>query len=212
MLLLDAVTAALGYLGQHPALPIRLAAQSARLRLAVPVPAIHFLLTHLTGAGDLVVEADPPGIRVTTALDLFGTALGVRACVEVTGVEAGPDLLRVTLRVSGLDLKAPAGTPAAQLIGSLDLRRPASLLGMLPVKPGLLAEADDDRFVIDLFRLSALKHNVRLQRVLAILGPLVRVSRVATEKDVLAISLVPRPLGLLETAQALVALRRATAE
>ncbi|HEY3356590.1 MAG TPA: hypothetical protein VGQ83_25285, partial [Polyangia bacterium] len=85
-------------------------------------------------------------------------------------------------------------------------------LGMLPVKPGLLAEADGDLFVIDLLRLRALKHNQKLQRVLALLGPLVRVSRVATEKDVLAISLTPRLLGLVETAQALIALRRATAE
>jgi hypothetical protein len=118
-------------------------------------------------------------------------------------VRTGDGLLQVALTVRSLELDAPAGSPAAMMISRLDLKRPATLLDMLPKKPPIIAEALEDRFVLDLLRLRPLARNATLRRALAVLGPVLGIGAVATDGDLLTIALVPRPTGVIEAVMAL---------
>src|SRR6185503_443068 len=108
-------------------------------------------------------------------------------------IEPRGDSLNVTLRVSDLALTAPPNSPAAMMVQSLDLSRPAALLAMMPARHNALVEARDDRFVLDLLKIKALGQNPHLRRVLTALSFL-RIESARVESDVLVLPVGVSPL------------------
>ena len=76
-------------------------------------------------------DADP-AIGVGLTIDLYGTKLEVSSKIEIESIENLDDEFKIALRVSGLDVKAPAGSPAAMMIQSMDFTRPGNLMKMMP--------------------------------------------------------------------------------
>jgi hypothetical protein len=88
---------------------------------------------------------------------------------------------------------APPNSPAAMMVASLPLDKPAALMNMMPQKHSALVEANHDRFVIDLLKIKALAKNPVLRRVLAGLS-FVRV--VSAQGDNLALGLDVSPMAI----------------
>ena len=97
--------------------------------------------------------------------------------------------------MTDLDVQAPPNSPAAMMIQSLDLKRPGSLMNMMPQKHAVLVSTTDDRFVLDLFKIPALARNARLRKALAALS-FIRVDGVRARGDLLAIGFHVSPLGI----------------
>jgi hypothetical protein len=129
-------------------------------------------------------------------VDLFGTKLRVSANIGFDAVSAGPEEMRIEIRVGDLKVVAPPGSPAAQMISAMDLKRPGSLMGFMPRRPAVLVEARDDRFVFDLLKVPALAKNKALRKALTVLSDVLSIKEVTTNGDVLVISFGVRPTAV----------------
>lgn len=200
MLPIEAVKNGLGYLRQNPTFLLQAARDAARLRIAVPLDALRWLIEKLPKRGkgpqELEVFATPPALGVGATVDLFGTKLRVSASVSIDQVRAGSEEVRIELRVADLQIQAPPGSPAAQMIGAMDLKRPGNLMGFMPKKPPALVEAKDDRFVLDLLRVPSLGANKVLRKALGVVADVVSIKEIRTQGDVLVIGLGVHPLAL----------------
>lgn len=197
-MLLAAARGALTYVLSHPTVLIAAARNAARFELSIPIDLLRWAIDRRPrGKGPERIElfdADP-ALGVALTVDLYGTKLTVSARIEIESIENLADELKLALRVSGLDVKAPPDSPAAMMIQSMDLSRPGNLMKMMPQKHAALVSADDDRFVLDLLKIPALARNARFRRVLAALS-FIRVGGVRASDDVLAIGLDVSPLAI----------------
>jgi hypothetical protein len=195
-MLIDSAIKAAGFLTSHPLFFLQSALNVARRELTLPIPLLQWAIDKRPrGKGPERIElthADPAlGLGLT--VDLYGTKLQVSAELTIESIEPKPDALNLALRVRNLKLDAPAGSPAAMMMASLDLTKPASLVKMMPMQHGALIEAHDDRFVLDLLQIPALARNPVLRRVLTALSFL-RVSGARADGDLLALHLDVSPL------------------
>ena len=199
MSILDLATGGLSYLRQNPMFLLAAARNAARLHVAVPLDLLRWAIDRRPrgkGPERIEISGSDGALGVALTVDLYGTKIDVSTRVEVESIENLADALRISLRVSDLDVKAPANSPAAQMIKAMDLSRPGNLMKMMPKRHAALVEATDDRFVIDLLQVPALAKNRTLRRLLAGLSDALVIRTVATEGDLLLIGLRVDPLSV----------------
>ena len=148
-----------------------------------------------------MLTARPPTLALDATLSLIGgNRLQAGAAVEFEFVELGPDVLRVAVRLHEVEVialtpESPVGKMLAS--GFFDFSVPAKLLGILPKRPKVIAEASGNRFVLDLLQLPLLAANLHLRRALATFSPVVQVRELRTEGDWLLVQLKARPSGFV---------------
>ena len=193
------------YLRYHPATLVVFARHAAGRRVAIPLDVLRWALDQLPEGGgkpeSLTITARPPSLALDATVSLMGSnRLRASAAVEVECVALGADALRLSLRLHEVDVvpltpDSPLGKMLAS--GVFDFSRPASLLGFVPKRPAVIAEAKDDRFVLDLLELPRLARNRRLRRALATISPVIQVRDLRTEGDWLLVQLQATPSGLV---------------
>jgi hypothetical protein len=172
-MLIDSARSALSFFVSHPLFVLQSARNAVHRELTLPIPLLQWAIDRRPrGKGPDRIElfhADPAlGLELT--VDLYGTKLDVRCELTIEAIEPRSDALNLALRVKNLRLSAPQGSPAAMMVQSLDLSRPAAMMNMMPQKHAALVEANDDRFVLDLLKIEALANNSALRRVLTALS------------------------------------------
>jgi hypothetical protein len=202
---------AMGWVRRHPEQVVDSIKEAVGLRVSVPLDVLRFFVSQIKGKKaprDVEIAAVPPGLRLSATVRAMKTTLRVSAIVLVDSVRIGPDEFRLEVRLRDIAIAiiGATDTPLAALIqsGSLDLRHPGKLVGMLPQRPAYLVEADDDRFVLDLMRDPKL--GARLRRPLSLVTPIVSISGIRSKGDALGLQLSCLPAGL---AAAIVTVRSA---
>lgn len=197
---LDDLQKGFAYLRGNPHFLLRAALNAARLRLGVPMDAVRWLIDRLArgkAPRDLMIEAVPPGLRVSATAEVMGTPIFVSAVIYIEDVVLASDSIRVRLRVNELAVKPPEGSPVASMVMMMDLTKPGDLLGFLPMKPPMIVGAQGDEFVLDLLKLPKLAKNPRARAIVAALSEILAVRELATEDDLLVLGLRAMPSGLL---------------
>jgi len=195
---------ALRWVGEHPRAALHSVGGLGRLRIGLPLDVLRYLVQSLwqgkQAPTDVRIEASPPGLRFEGSLRLAGTTLRVSAIASVDDVQIEAASARLTLRIGALEVRVLEGkdTPLGSLLrsGYVDLRKPASLLGYLPRKPAALLEADQDRFVIDLWKLPQLARAAGARRVTLVLAQVLGVAAIQTEQDRVDVHLRLQPKGI----------------
>jgi hypothetical protein len=186
---------AASYLISHPLLPLHAARNAVRSEVTIPIALLSWAIDKRPrGKGPERIElfdADP-ALGILLTVDLYGTKLTVTAHITIESLERVDESLNLTLDVRELKLDAPPGSPAAMMVGSLDLSRPATLMNMMPQKHAALVSAENNRFVLDLMKIKPLQRNETLQRVLAALS-FVRVTGTRADGGNLALTLDVSP-------------------
>lgn len=186
----------LSYLASNPMYLLRSARNAVRREITIPLDLLRWAIGRRPrGKGPERIDllSADPALGLGLTVDLYGTKLEVSAHVAIEGIEPHEDALKVTLRVSDLALTAPPNSPAAMMVQSLDLSRPAALLNMMPARHNALVDAQGDRFVLDLLKIKALGKNPRLRRLLTALSFL-RIEGARVENDVLVLPIGVSPL------------------
>jgi hypothetical protein len=205
--MLTVLKGSLSYLAANPFVLVKAARNAARLELSVPIDLLRWAIDRRPrGKGPERIElfSADPALGVGLTVDLYGTKIDVSVKILIEAIDNLDDELKVTLRVNELEIKAPPDSPAAMMIGSLDLSRPGNLMNMMPQKHAALVSAGDDTFVIDLLKIKALANNARFRQLLGALS-FIRVRGVRADGELLAIGLEIKPLAIPD------ALRRARA-
>jgi hypothetical protein len=188
---------------KNPAAMFNIARHALGLKVAIPLDALRWFISN-TPPGrkapqDVTVIARPPAINVGASVDLMGTPVRASASIRIEELQVAPEQLRVKVRLSNVDLKllGEAFTPVAGLIksGALDLSKPGNLAKFMPKRPDVLVEAQDDYIVLDLMKNPKIRQNDRVRRVLETLTPVVNVTSLETDGDMLLIGLRATPLG-----------------
>ncbi len=207
----DALRAGVDYIRRNPGEILTVAKAAAGLRATVPLDALRWLSDHAPkgkkGPKDLVLGSAPPALSFGITSELMGSEFRASGEIIVEDIVAGPNDLRITIRVSNLKLQALAGdnTPMGNLFKAMDLTKPASLLSFLPSKPPAIVEASGDRFTLDLLKVPKIASNPVVRRALEVVTPVVAITEIRTENDHLVIGFRPKSGGL---SSALAALRR----
>lgn len=207
----NALRAGADYLRRRPSEILTVARNAAGLKLTIPLDALRWLADHLPKKGkapkDLTLGTAPPALSFGVTAELMGNPLRAGGEVRVEDIKAGPDELRVTLRISNLSLKALGAqdSPMANLFKSMDLTKPGQLMNFMPQRPPALIEAKDDRIVLDLLKVPKIASNPLVRRTLEVITPVLSIAEVRTEDDHLVIALRARAGGI---ATALSALRK----
>lgn len=188
---------------KNPAAMFNIARHALGLKVAIPLDALRWFISN-TPPGrkapqDVTVIARPPAINIGASVDLMGTPVRASASIRIEELQVAPEQLRVKVRLSNVDLKllGEAFTPVAGLIksGALDLSKPGNLAKFMPKRPDVLVEAQDDYIVLDLMKNPKIRQNDRVRRVLETLTPVVNVTSIETDGDMLLIGLRATPLG-----------------
>lgn len=200
--------AAAGYLKRHPEELVRTLRNAPSFRFGVPLDAFRWLAGQFGGQRmrDIVIEAVPPGLRISAAVEAMATPLRVSGVVHIDRVEFSSETLRLALRLRQLSIQVldeRCETPVAALIrsGALDLSRPGNLAAFMPKRPPVLVEAKDDRIVLDLMKHPKLAKNPQIGRVLGMISPLFSVRAVESESDHFDVVLQPFPEGMAQAWQ-----------
>jgi hypothetical protein len=204
----DALRAGVGYIRRNPSEILAVAKNAAGLRATVPLDALRWFADHLKkGPKDLVIGSAPPALSFGVTSELMGNEFRATGDIVVEDVVAGPDELRVTIRLRNLKLQALGGenSPMGNLFKAMDLTKPASLLSFLPQRPPAIVEASGDRFTLDLLKVPKIASNPAVRRALEVLTPVVAITEIRTENEHLVIGFRPKTGGL---AAAIAALRR----
>jgi len=194
--------AGLGYFTKDPRTIVSAAREAARLRFTIPLDVIRVALAKIRSkaVSDFSVAGEEPGLRLGLVASVMGNKLRVGALLLVDEITLGPSLLRVALRVHGLTVE-PQGNvagPISALLasGAIDLAKPGNLMGFLPKKPAMIADARDDRFELDLLQIPSLRDNPRVQKALTMLTPVLAIRDVQTRGDALLVGVRIHASGL----------------
>ena len=109
------------------------------------------------------------------------------------------DEMTLVLRLEEVMLKlnGDAQTPVAALIksGALDLSNPGSLVGFMPNKSPVIAEAKDNRITLDLMRDPRIGQNPMVRSLVAVLTSLVTLRDIESDDEHLEIGFRALPAG-----------------
>ncbi|MAQ16536.1 MAG: hypothetical protein CMN30_17295 [Sandaracinus sp.] len=198
----SAVEAARGYIRENPSEITRAIRNAFGLRLGVPLAALRWFGKQAEKAGkveDLKVDAVPPGVRVSASVDLMGTPIRAGAIVYIDRIVFDDDEMTLVLRLEEVMLKlnGDAQTPVAALIksGALDLSNPGSLVGFMPNKSPVIAEAKDNRITLDLMRDPRIGQNPMVRSLVAVLTSLVTLRDIESDDEHLEIGFRALPAG-----------------
>lgn len=197
-----ALDAARGYLRANPQEITRAVRNVFGLRVEVPIAALRWLGSQAEKSGkveDLKIDAAPPGIRVAASIDLMGTPIRAGAVAFIDRVVFNEEELTVALRLEEIALKlnGEAETPVAALIksGALDLTNPGTLMSYMPSRPPIIAEAKDNRIVLDLMRDGRIGNNPLVRAAVAVLTSFVTLRNVETDDGHLEVAFRAMPVG-----------------
>ncbi len=187
----------------HPTTVLSMARHALGMRIAIPLDAVRWFIANTPPSKkapqDVTITAKPPAIVLGATVDLMGTTVRASAAIRIDQLEVGPEHLRVQMRVNDVSLKVlgESFTPVAGLIksGALDLSKPGNLANFMPKKPDVLVSAKDDVIVLDLMKNPKIRQNDKVRRVLETLTPVVNVSGLSTDRDLLVIQIRATPLG-----------------
>lgn len=189
---------------------MHMARHALGMRVAVPLDALRWFIANTPPSKkaptDVTISAEPPAVTLEATVDLMGTKVRAAATVCVDELRVHTEQLRVSLRLSDVNLKVQgnSSSPVAALLqsGALDLSKPGNLVNFMPKKPDVLVEAHDDVLVLDLMKNPRLRMNPTLHRVLSTLTPVVNVTALKTEGDFLILALRATPTGFPRAFQA----------
>lgn len=192
------------YLKAHPEEITRALRGALGLRIGIPLDALRYLAREIGGGRrapkDIVIEAAPPGLRVTLTVDAMGTPLRASFTVYAEEVDVRADAIQVGLRVANLKINVlgDESSPIAGFLrsGAIDLNKPGNLVSFLPKRPAALIDAKDDKFTLDLLKLPAVSKNATVARVLRICAPVLGVRALKTKDDHLDVHLKATPSGI----------------
>jgi hypothetical protein len=201
-----AVQAVVRYLRRHPEEFVRAARSAAALRVGIPLDALRWLAAQPRSPRaprDVVIEAVPPGLRVSATVDLMGNVVRASGVLCLDHVDLGRERMLVQLRLREVTLEVLeelADSAVATLIksGALDLSKPGNLAAYMPRRPAMLVEAEDDRVVLDLRKHPKLADNARARRLLELFIPVLTVRQVETNDEHLDVQLTGFPAGFGE--------------
>jgi hypothetical protein len=187
----------------NPTTMLSMARHALGMRIAIPLDALRWFISSTPPSKkapqDVTINAKPPAIVLGATIDLMGTTVRASAAIKIDQLEIGPESLRVSLRLADVNLKVigESFTPVAGLIksGALDLSKPGNLANFMPKKPDVLVSAKDDVIVLDLMKNPKIRQNDKVRRVLETLTPVVNVSGLSTDRDLLLIQVRATPLG-----------------
>ena len=201
--------AAGGYVRRHPEELLRALRNVIGMRVGLPLDALRWLAGQANGKRapkDVQIEAVPPGIRAGATIDLMGTTVRASSVVYIERISLSDRELPLEIRLADVSLKVigDADTPVAALIksGALDLSKPGNLAAYMPKRPPSLIEAKDDRIVIDLLKDPKIAKNGKLERLLALVTPIVTVRSVESEWEHLDVLVALFPNGVGEAVAA----------
>jgi len=183
---------------------LSMARHALGMRIAVPLDALRWFIANTPPSKkapqDVTITPRPPAIGIGATVDLMGTTVRAGASIRVDQIEVGDEKFKVWLRLSDVTMKVlgESATPVAGLIksGALDLSKPGNLAKFMPKKSPVLVEAHDDVIVLDLMQDPKIAANVRVRGILGTLTPVVQVSSLSTEGDMLIMQLRASPFGL----------------
>ena len=185
------VNKATAYLKGHPEEILRILKGALGLRFGVPMDTIRYFVKEFGGGKkapkDVVIEAAPPGLRISLTVDAMGTELRAVLVVYIEELDFTVEQLRVGLRIEGLKISVlgDASSPVAGLIksGALDLSKPGNLVAFMPKRPAALVDAKDDRIVIDLMKVPQIGSNAKIKQTLKVVTPVVGLRAIKTKDD-----------------------------
>ena len=187
---------------RNPLTLFKLARHAAGFRVAIPLDALRWFVANSSSKKapqDVSITARPPAVHVGATVEMMGSRLRASGSVRVDELRIHPDELRLTLRLSDVDMRVldSSVTPISGLIksGALDLSKPGNLANFMPKKPPALIEAHDDILVLDLMKVPKIASNHRLRQVLSRLTPVVNVAALKTDGDFLVVALRATPMG-----------------
>ena len=178
------------------------------LRLGIPLAAFRWIADQAVAAGkaeDVRIEAVEPGLRVAATIDLMKTPVRASAAVYVERLHFTGKELRIEIRLEEVELSlaGESSSPVAALIksGALDLSKPGTLAGNLPLPP-FIVEARDNRFVLDLMRHPKIGRSELLKNAAGLMTSVVTVHGVDTDDDHLDLAFRALPEGVFHAAGA----------
>ncbi len=197
-----ALRAGLDYVRKNPFAFVTVVREAVRMRVVVPLDVVRWGLGKIRSSklSELSVSAQPPGLGLGMVVSVMGSRLRVGGTLRIDEIRVGPGTLQVELRLHDLSV-APVDGPAGPIqallsSGAIDLTKPGNLVSFLPKRPELIAEAEGDRFVLDLMRVRKLADNPRVQKILGLVSPVLSIREVETGGDDLLVGLRVRPTGL----------------
>lgn len=198
----DALNTAYKYFRGHPEEVARLVKSGFGLRFGVPLAAFRWTLEQVVEdvAGlDPTIEAVPPGLKLAATLERMETTIRVSMVLYVTRIQITSDQARVHLRFEDVNLKvlSEKRTLVSALInsGALDIGQLGSLVRELPKRPPVIAEAGNDRVVIDLMQSPRFNDNRIVKHLAGLMSSLITVHGVQTETEHLDVVFRALPRG-----------------
>ncbi len=180
------------------------------LRIGVPIVALRWLGKQVEKTGkvqNLKIDSVPPGIKLSADLELMNTPIRASAVVYIDRVVFNEEELTVALRLENVSLKlnGEAETPVAALIksGALDLSSPGTLVGFMPDRNPVIAEANDNRIVLDLMRDPKIGRNPLVRNIVAVLTSFVTLQGISTDESHLDVAFRALPAGVRGAARSL---------
>jgi len=192
------------FMVKNPTAMLSMARHALGMRIAVPLDAVRWFISNTPPSKkapqDVTISPRPPAIGIGATVDLMGTTVRAGASIRVDKIEVSDTQFRVTLRISDVTMKVlgESFTPVAGLIksGALDLSKPGNLAKFMPKRPPVLVEAHDDIIVLDLMQNPKFAANDRVRGILATMTPVVNVSGLSTDGDMLILQLRASPFGI----------------
>ena len=211
-----ALVAAARYIQQNPRILLEVAMNATGMKVTVPLSVLRYFGEKLgeskKGPKDIVVEAVPPGLRVSATVNAMGTGLRVGATLSINEVNLDEQEFKMDVQLTNVVLRVAgeSDSPVAALIksGALDLSRPGNLAKYLPNRPKFIVEANGDHLVLDLMREPKITENPNVSKILGLLVPVLGLKSIGTEGDALVIALTPKPEGFPKVIQAVKNLRK----
>lgn len=149
---------------------------------------------------DLTLDPVPPGIRIAATIEPMQTPIRASATLYVDRIDFDETQMSIALRVENIELRVvgDAKTPIAALIksGALNLANIGTLLGYLPNRPPIIADAQDNRVTLDLMRDPKIGMNPMARKAVGFTTGFVTLKGVASDDDHLDISFRALPTGL----------------
>src|SRR5688500_1935885 len=105
------------YLFRNPRTLARVARHAVGMRVAVPLDALRWFVTHtppgMRSPTDVTITAKPPAIAVGASIVLMGTKLRASAAIKVDELRVNGDEVRLSLRLSDVDLAVLGNSQSA---------------------------------------------------------------------------------------------------
>jgi hypothetical protein len=206
----SAIRSAGRYMMRNPLNVARMARHAFSMRIAVPLDALRWFVAN-TPPGkksptDVTITAQPPAIALGATVELMGAKLRASSTITVEELRVADHEIRIALRLRDVDLQ-PLGQSDSPLVGllrsgALDLSKPGNLVNFMPKKSPALVSARDDEIVIDLMKVPKFSGNAQLRRILRTITPVMNVSAIRTDGDMLVVALRATPFGFPKALQA----------